>query len=114
MSNNLENTEVHVDERITALEQRMEEQRDEMRRELNALIKMNRALSRENEFLLKGTTTPVTQFHNVIPVGLTNATLLPPEAFVEVEAVVAKKTYKRNRVEHLRRADSSDSHNADS
>ena len=57
MLNHLENAEAHVDARIVTLERQMEEQRDKMRRELNALIKMNQALCRENEGLRVETTT---------------------------------------------------------
>ena len=67
MLDNLENVEVHVDVRLVALERGMEEQCDEMHREFDALIKMKRALNRENEGLRAGTISPVTPFHNVIP-----------------------------------------------
>ena len=46
-----DNAKEHVDAKIVTLERRMEEQRGEIRRELDKLIKMNRALGRENKAL---------------------------------------------------------------
>ena len=54
MSNHLE---AHVGIRMATLERRLEEQHEEMKGELDALIKMNQALSKENEGLPIGTTT---------------------------------------------------------
>ena len=82
MSDHLENAKAHVDTRIAMLERR---------RELDALIKANRILSKENEGLWEGIATLVKSFHNVILVGLIDATLPPPDALVEAEVVVAKQ-----------------------
>ena len=103
MSDHLEDTEAHVDARIATLERRMEEQRDKMYRELDALIKMNQALRKENKGLRAGTTTSVTLFRNVVPIGLTDAALPSPDALAETEVVVAKQTDKRKRAECLKR-----------
>ena len=51
MSDHLEDTEAHVDERIAASERQMKEQCDGMWRELDALIKMNQTLSKEKKGL---------------------------------------------------------------
>ena len=90
----------------------MKEQLDEMWRELDVLIKMNRALSKENEGLWARTATPVTPFHNVIPIGLTDATLSRPYV-TEAKVVVAKQMDKRKLVERLSRANNNDSHDVD-
>ena len=56
----------------------------------------------------------MTLIRNVVPTGLVGATLTPMNAFAEIKAATAKLTDTRKRVECLRRADNSDSHDADS
>ena len=92
----------------------MEEQRGEMWRDLEKLIKMNRALGRENKALREGAVTQVTAFLNVISIGLADLALPPVVALVETKAATTKQADKRKHVELLKRVDNSVSYGVDS
>ena len=97
-----DNAKGHVDAKIVALERRMEEQRGGIRRELEKLIKMNRALGRENKALREGAVTLLTPFLNVISVGLADLELPSLEALVETKVATTKQADKRKLVELLK------------
>ena len=112
MSDNFGSIESTIDTMIVALERQIEVQRAEMRRELDELMKANRALSTENEELRAGVATPVTLICSVVPIGLVDTMLPPTNAFAETVATMLID--KRKCVECLRQADNNYSHDADS
>ena len=108
------NAKGKIDVRIAALEWRMEEKRDEMWKELKALVKSNMALTKENEALRAGALTPTIPFHNVILIGLVNPTLPHVECHAKAEVAATRQANKKKLVEHLKQTDSSGSFEADS